>query len=64
MSKPKNPAAVALGKLAASKPKHYNPEELARRTARIVDARRKSLAKLRRPTTPRPSSPAASPVAG
>lgn len=35
----KNPAAVALGKLAKGKPKSYGPEELARRAERINKAR-------------------------
>jgi hypothetical protein len=34
-NKVKNPAAVALGKLGAGKPKNYSKEELARRTARL-----------------------------
>ena len=41
--KPKNQAAVALGRLAAGKPKNFSPEELAKRTERIqaVNAARK-----------------------
>lgn len=38
MTKPKNPAAVALGKLAKGKPKNFSPEELARRTKIIQKA--------------------------
>jgi hypothetical protein len=34
-NKVKNPAAVALGKLGAGKPKNYSKEELAKRTARL-----------------------------
>lgn len=37
----KNPAAVALGKLAAGKPKTYTAAEIARRTARLALARAK-----------------------
>ena len=33
--KTKNPAAVALGKLGAGKPKNFSPEEIAKRTARL-----------------------------
>ncbi len=31
----KNPAAVALGKLAKGRPKRYSAEELVKRTARL-----------------------------
>jgi hypothetical protein len=34
-----NPHASALGRLAAGKPKHYSAAEIARRTARLADAR-------------------------
>jgi hypothetical protein len=37
----KNKAAQALGRLAAGKPKHYTPGELAARTARLAAARAK-----------------------
>lgn len=33
-TKPKNPAAVALGRLARGVPKHYSADELAKRRAR------------------------------
>jgi hypothetical protein len=36
----KNPAAVALGKLGAGKPKNYSAEEIKRRTERLKAARR------------------------
>jgi hypothetical protein len=39
----KNPAAVALGKLGAGKPKNYSAEELKRRTARLKAARKSIL---------------------
>jgi hypothetical protein len=39
----KNPAAVALGKLAAGKPKNYSREELAKRTARLRKGRAKNI---------------------
>lgn len=38
----KNPHAIALGKLAAGKPKKYSKAELAKRTRRIIAARKKS----------------------
>lgn len=38
----KNKAAVALGRLAAGKPKKYSAEELAKRTKRLALARRKA----------------------
>lgn len=37
----KNPAAVALGKLASGKPKNYTAAELARRKKRLAEARKK-----------------------
>jgi hypothetical protein len=37
----KNPAAVALGKLAKGKPKTLSCDEIARRTARLAAARLK-----------------------
>jgi len=37
----KNPAAVALGKLAAGVPKVYSKAELKRRAARLTEARKK-----------------------
>lgn len=37
----KNPAAVALGKLAAGKPKDYSKAELKRRADRLAEARKK-----------------------
>jgi hypothetical protein len=37
----KNPAAVALGRMAKGKKKNYSPEEIARRTARLAEAREK-----------------------
>jgi hypothetical protein len=37
----KNPAAVALGKLGRGKPKTLSSAELARRSARLADARKK-----------------------
>lgn len=40
-----NKAAQALGRLARGKPKNYSREERERRTRRIVEARRKFLAK-------------------
>jgi hypothetical protein len=42
----KCPAAVALGKLAAGKPKRFSAAEIARRTARIqkYNAERKKVA--------------------
>lgn len=36
-SKPKNPAAVALGKLNRGIPRRFSPEELAKRTQRLRD---------------------------
>lgn len=39
--KEKNPAAVALGKLAAGKKKKYSKAEIAKRTKRILEAGRK-----------------------
>jgi hypothetical protein len=39
----KNPAAVALGKLGAGKPKNYSAEELKRRTERLKAARKSIL---------------------
>lgn len=39
MSRRKNPAAVALGKMAAGKPKHFTKAERARRAARLALAR-------------------------
>jgi hypothetical protein len=41
----KNPAAVALGRLAKGRPKKYSKEELAKRTVRLNEARRKALGK-------------------
>ncbi len=38
--KSKNPMAVALGRLAAGKPKHYSAAELARRRARMREFNR------------------------
>ena len=37
----KNPAAVALGKLAKGHPKNFSREEIAKRVARLADARKK-----------------------
>ena len=37
----KNPAAVALGKMAKGVPKNYTAAELARRKKRLADARLK-----------------------
>lgn len=34
-TKPKNPAAVALGRLNRGIPRRFSPEELAKRTARL-----------------------------
>jgi len=34
-------AAAALGRLSAGRPKGYSEAEIARRTARLADARRK-----------------------
>ncbi len=39
--KPKNPAAQALGRLAAGVPKTYTAAELARRKKRLAEARKK-----------------------
>jgi hypothetical protein len=39
----KNPAAVALGKLGAGKPKNYSAEELAKRTARLPKRLKKTV---------------------
>jgi hypothetical protein len=37
----KNPAAVALGKLAAGKKKKLTTAEIAKRTERLMEARKK-----------------------
>jgi hypothetical protein len=37
----KNPAAVALGRLAGGKKKNLTPEEIDRRTKRLEEARKK-----------------------
>ena len=37
MSQTKNPAAVALGKLAKGHPKHFSQAELARRRDRMLE---------------------------
>lgn len=38
-----NKAAQALGRLAAGKPKTYSPEEIAKRTKRLEEARKRRL---------------------
>ena len=44
--KPKNPQAVALGRLAKGKKKRYSTEELAKRTERLKLARERKINKL------------------
>jgi hypothetical protein len=39
-------AASLLGKLGAGKPKHFSPEEIARRTERIKSAQKKRARKM------------------
>lgn len=43
-----NKAAQQLGRLAAGKPKNYSAEELAKRSARLVKARKEYLKQQRK----------------
>ena len=43
-----NRAAQQLGRLGAGKPKHYTPEEIKKRTKRLLEAARNKRAKKRR----------------
>jgi hypothetical protein len=44
---PKNPIAVALGKLAKGKPKNFTRKEIGRRRRRMIEMNRERDARLR-----------------
>lgn len=53
--KPKNKAAVRLGKMAKGVPKRFSPEEISKRTERLRLARESKAAKKAAETTTPPT---------